>query len=121
MRIILLIVFCWLCLGASEVNAQYTGKLLFEMLLEEDRVYRGGKDIDQLMVGLGHGYIVGLVEGLKLSSIICIPKTVETEQIRKAVFQFLLDHPVNHDADAVDLVILATAEKGWICPNRMKQ
>ena len=46
------------------------------------------KDIDLLMVGQGHGYIDGLVDGVRLSRIVCIPETIDINLLRKVVFHF---------------------------------
>ena len=114
---VLLIGVCLLCLGTFEVKAQYSGELLFKMLLEEERLTQGKDNIDELMVGVGHGYVGGVIEALELTRLVCPPADISMEQLRKTFLQYLKDNPGDHKEKAIGLFLLAMAEKGWACPN----
>lgn len=79
MKKLLLLGLCLLCLGMQEVSAQYSGELLYQMLLEEERLSRGGDNIDELMVGVVTGYIGGIIESMELLGLFCIPGEVSNQ------------------------------------------
>lgn len=115
MRKLLLIGLCLLCFGAQNVNAQYSGTMLYQMLLEEERLRQGGDNIDDLLVGVATGYISGIIEALELVGLLCIPLTVSMQEIRKVLLQYLRDHPEDHKENAIGIIMIAMTEKGWIC------
>ena len=85
------------------------------MLLEEERLSRGGDNIDELMVGISTGYVGGIIESMELLGLFCIPEGVSMQQIRTVVLQYLKDHPEDHQERAISIIMIAITEKGWLC------
>ena len=112
---LLLISLCLICLGVSNVSAQYSGEFVYQMLLEEERLIQGGDNVDELMVGVVTGYIGGIIESMELLGLFCIPGEVSNQQIRTVVLQYLRDHPEDHQERAISIIMIAITEKGWIC------
>ena len=97
------------------MKAQYSGEILYQMLLEEERLSQGEDNIDDLLVGVGTGYISGIIESMELLGLFCIPGDVSMQQIRTVLLQYLRDHPEDHQERAIGVIMIAMTEKGWLC------